>query len=604
MWMCVTKAVKAASMLSLRSKSQFSLRSKSQLSSLNNILLRGAVFFPLALGSHLLYAQVSGEAATPIVNESEAKEIAPVEKPKRAEPKFNIWEFDVHGVNLIAPETIESVLTPYVGPEKGFSVVEQAARALEKLYRDSGFPVVVVDIPEQDVVGGKVKLNVTEGVISGVKVTGSDYFLLSDIKARVPSVKEGSALYIPKLQQELNSLNSLSSDLRVVPVLKEGETPGSVNIELKVKDQLPLHGEIEYNNYASANTTATRLSASVGYENLWNKFHNFSLQMQITPEDLEEIKVVSGTYVLPVEKGASRLALYGVYSKSLINTVTEINGIRIFGDSKIGGLRYVKPINYSANFQHVLTLGLDYKDVMELVTVKNKENTDASPSLDSSQQIATPIRYVLWAAEYKATWRAAESSTQLGGGLYFGVRDLFNKQEEFSDKRFGAEPNFFYWKAFAQRNTNLPADFSLVNKLKMQISERPLISNEQISIGGVSTVRGYFESQNLGDRGVVSSIELFTPTLLKARKSFSDLKLFTFLEGGAVEIINPLPDQKNSFDLASAGLGLTFSSFKDITAELSWAYPLRDACGGLCGKSTSDVEKGETHTSFNLTYKY
>ena len=108
----------------------------------------------------------------------------------------------------------------------------------------------------------------------------------------------------------------------------------------------------------------------------------------------------------------------------------------------------------------------------------------------------------------------------------------------------------------------------------------------------------------MGDRGVVTSVELFGPTLLKSRKAISNIKLFTFVEGGVVEVIKPLPDQKNNFELASAGVGVQFSSYEDFKADLSWAYLLKDACGDVCGKSVSDVDKGDTHTSFNLTYKY
>jgi hemolysin activation/secretion protein len=419
---------------------------------------------------------------------------------------------------------------------------------------------------------------------------------LSDIKERVPSLKEGGPLYIPKLQQELNSLNSLSSDLRVVPVLKEGEQPGTVNVELKVKDQLPLHGEIEYNNYASANTSATRLSASAGYENLWNKFHNFSLMMQVTPEDLNEIRVLVGTYILPVEEGASRLALYGVYSDSKIGNIAVVNGIRVEGHSQVAGLRYVKPMNYSADFQHVLTLGFDYKDGL----------TETFKLDDSGEvfNLNTPLSFLVWTAEYKATWRQPEHTMQLGGGVYFGLSNLINKSEEFSNSRYGAEPNFIYWKAFAQRNTNLPADFVLINKFKLQYTEAPLVSNEQMSIGGMTSVRGYFESQNMGDRGAITSVELYTPKLLKDSKTLADLKLFAFLEGGVVEVLKPLPEQKNNFDLASVGIGMEFSIYKNIKAELSLAFPLKDSCVGTCGDAVSDIEKGESHTAFDLSYKY
>lgn len=551
-------------------------------------LFRCSVFIMFMVVSTICGAAAADESGN-------AAESSQVQSPKKNEPKFNIWEFEVHGTKVIQPEFIENTLSPFLGQDKTFSVVEQAAHAIEKLYRDTGYPVVVVDIPEQDVVGGKVRLNVIEGTVSKVKVSGSHYFLLSDIKQRTPSLSEGGSLYIPDLQQDLNKVNALSSDLRVTPVLKEGETPGTVDVELKVKDKLPLHGEIEYNNYASANTSSTRLSASASYDNLWSKYHSLSLQMQITPEATDEIRVLSTTYVMPVGEGLSRLAFYGVKSDSKINALTSTaSGLQIRGNSKIFGLRYVKPMT-NVSFQHVVTLGFDYKDVMEEVTfTDNAEN----------KGLLTPMTLALWTAEYKATWRKPDAVTQLGGGVYIGLRDVVNNADEFADKRFKGEPNFLYWKAGLQRNTNLPADFSLSNKIKLQYSEVPLISNEQISIGGSSTVRGYFESQNLGDRGIQTSIELYTPKIFENLKRVSDIKFLTFVEGAAVEVLQPLKDQKNSFTLASAGIGLRFNSFKDINAELDLAFPLKDACAGVCGQSESDVEKGESHTTFNLTYKY
>ena len=552
---------------------------------------------PLIAASMYLQAAnvVEPAAASTNANQTEAAEVLG-EKPKRKAPTFSIWEYEVHGVNVFDAETIENSLGQYLGQEKTLATVESAAHELEKLYRDSGYPVVVVDIPEQDVVGGKVKLLVTEGVVSNVKVAGSDYFLLSDIRARVPSIQVGSPLYIPKLQQELNSLNSLSSDLRVVPVLKQGDEPGSVGIELKVKDQLPMHGEIEYNNYASANTSPTRLSASIGYDNLWSKFHSFSLMMMVTPEAMEEIRVLSGTYVLPIEDGASRLAFYGVSSNSEINALTSTSsGLQIRGNSTIAGVRYVKPMNYSAEFQHVLTLGFDFKDVMEEI---------AFPDDPKAKGLLTPMSFGLWTAEYKATWRKPEATTRVGAGVYFGLRDVFNSDQEFNDKRFGGKPNFMYWKASYQRDTQLPADFSLVNKIKLQISDAPLISNEQLSIGGNATVRGYFESQNLGDRGVISSIEAYTPALFPSVKAISDFKILTFLEGAAVEVLQPLKDQEKNFVLASAGLGMQLTAWNDVRAELDWAFPLRDACSTSCGNSVGDVEQGNALTTFKITYKY
>lgn len=521
-------------------------------------------------------------------------------------PAFNVWEYEVRGVSVVEPEKIEAAVEPFLGPDKDFSTVEAAAKAIEKLYRDSGYPVVTVDIPEQDVLEGRVVILVVEGHVGNVKVVDSDYFLLSDIKKRIPSTTSGQVLNAEKLQRELDQVNSLSADLRVVPLLKQGEKPGEVDIELKVKDTMPVHGEIEYNNYASAQTSDTRLSASIGYDNLWQKYHSLSLQMMVTPDNMGEIEVVSATYVLPVEKGASRLAFYAVASSSEIDAFTATDsGLLVRGDSNIYGVRYVKPINENAEFQHAITLGMDYKDVLEEVLFTDDEEKEG---------LLTPLDYGLVAAEYKATWRKKNYTTQAGGGVYFGVRSALNETSEFADKRYRAESNFIYWKASVQNSLRLPADFTLVSKLRFQFTDAPLISNEQLSIGGNNSVRGYFESQKMGDRGTSAGLELFTPVLLGSIKKLSHFTLSTFVEGAAVETLVPLPGEgesaadvigtSESATLYSAGVGAAFSLFNDLSVKVDLAYPLKDSCNETCGENVGDVEQGDALTTFNVTYKY
>ncbi|WP_312030655.1 ShlB/FhaC/HecB family hemolysin secretion/activation protein [Methylosinus sp. H3A] len=44
-----------------------------------------------------------------------------------------------------------------------------------------------------------------------------------------------------------------------------------------------------------------------------------------------------------------------------------------------------------------------------------------------------------------------------------------------------------------------------------RIADGPLASSEQISVGGLDTVRGYLESEVLGDTGAAGTVELRQP---------------------------------------------------------------------------------------------
>jgi hemolysin activation/secretion protein len=56
-----------------------------------------------------------------------------------------------------------------------------------------------------------------------------------------------------QVEREIVALNQWL-DRRVTPTLRGGVEPGTVDVDLKVKDILPLHGSVELNNrYSQVN---------------------------------------------------------------------------------------------------------------------------------------------------------------------------------------------------------------------------------------------------------------------------------------------------------------------------------------------------------------
>jgi len=68
---------------------------------------------------------------------------------------------------------------------------KQAADALEKAYKDAGYSAVFVDIPEQQVADGLVRLKVTEGKLESVHVRGERYYSRRQILAALPALEQG-----------------------------------------------------------------------------------------------------------------------------------------------------------------------------------------------------------------------------------------------------------------------------------------------------------------------------------------------------------------------------------------------------------------------------
>ena len=235
------------------------------------------------------------EIATPVVNQEVHTQVA--EKNSELSEKnndkdtnyFDILEFQVEGNTKLSNLQIETAVYPQMGDKKTIADVEKAREALEKAYHSAGYLTVLVDIPEQDVDKKTVKLHVTEGKVGHLRVKDARYFTLGRIKELAPSVQEGEVPHFPTVQADIARLNR-TSDKRVTPVMKAGKVFGTVDVDLKVEDSLPVHASLELNDKYSQDTTRLRLSGMVRYDNLWQREHSLSLNL-LTSLPLQKIQV-------------------------------------------------------------------------------------------------------------------------------------------------------------------------------------------------------------------------------------------------------------------------------------------------------------------------
>lgn len=155
---------------------------------------------------------------------------------------FAIKEFVVEGSTLLPQDKINEIVGKYKGPGKQMADLEQARAELEKAYQGLGFPTVLVTIPEQTIEEGTVRMLVTEGRLLEIRVSGNQYYPRYQILEKLPSLRSGNLIEEKVLVKELDAVN-VNPDLKVTPVLKVSSEPGMVDLELKVKDRLPLRRE-------------------------------------------------------------------------------------------------------------------------------------------------------------------------------------------------------------------------------------------------------------------------------------------------------------------------------------------------------------------------
>ena len=467
------------------------------------------------------------------------------------------------GNHVLDERSIDRAIYPFLGDGRDISVVKQAAESLEKAYKDAGYGTVFVDIPEQKVDEGVVRLKVTEGRLESVRIRGARYYSEGQIMAAVPELEPGRTPHLPTLQQELAAINNRSADRSVTPVLKAGSQPGTVDVDLAVKDDLPLHGSLEYDNRHTADTTPNRAIAALSYDNLWQRQDSISAQYQTAPAHPDEAEVLSASYLGHIGDGLANLSYIHTTSN-----VLALGTLGVLGKGSIYGLHWLVPLGSSTDGSQSLNAGVDYKDVLTQVL------PDASGGVGNTAAVTAPVHYLNWSLVYSHDWRRPRFTFAMYGGLNFGIRSFINSPDQFENARYNGNSGYFYVRAGGSASQVLPWNFGALERISGQWSNDPLVNNEQFSLGGADTIRGDLEAETLGDSGAAASFELHSPPLGSwAGRLLSPLYAFAFVDVGVATLVDPLPAQDGSVHLWSNGFGVRLDSVFGVAGSVDYAIP-------------------------------
>jgi len=490
-----------------------------------------------------------------------------------AEPAFDILEFVVEGDTLLGAATIERTVYPFLGPGRRAADAEGARRALQQAYQDAGYLSVSVLLPPQRVDGGEVRLQVQQAPVERLKVTGAEHFLPSRIREGLPSLAPGSVPLFGEVQQELALMAAAAPDRQITPLLAAGTRPGTLDVELKVEDQRPVHGAVELNSKQAQNTERGRLEAAVSHDNLFQRHHSLAANWLVAPSDPKQANILSLLYSLPLGGPGDRLSLAYTFSDS--DTPTPLGGLTVSrGDT--WRLRWRDSLAAPDGVRHALIWGLTRRNLQD-------RNVDVAGFSTESPSLVYPTLHLDYELTITGTRQGRESRLNAGlvaslPGLSSRSVDCFGTQlDQFRCKRAASSGRFQVVSLTAGHREPLAqgADGWLLElQAQGQFSDSPLPSSEQVVFGGTDSVRGYFEGEQAGDIGVALRAELWAPRW-NPREGLS-LRLLGFVDRAGLRRLYALPGEDATVALGSSGFGLRLDTRSGLSAALDWAYLLQD----------------------------
>jgi hemolysin activation/secretion protein len=496
--------------------------------------------------------------------------------------QVDISEYIVRGNTVLDARTIEKTVTPFLGPKRTLKDVEGARDALLAAYNAKGYQSVYVDLPEQQVAGGIVFLVVNETKIGRVRVVGAEYNSPMEVRNQVPALREGAVPDFNQAQAELTALNR-SPKRQVMPLVKQGAIPGTMDVDLKVDDSSPWRGSVGLNNDYSADTRHLRATATIGNDNLFQMGHSASLTFFGTPQDFSETRVWSGSYTAPLRGTDWSLEADGYISNSNVATV---GGTNVLGKGHSIGLKATYTVPNTGVWWHTFSAGIDFKDNEQALSLNGAGDT-------------VPLKYAPITLAYAGFVQNERSSYGLNMSVISGTRSILgygDNRDVFDNNRVDALPSFIVFKADTNGTYNFENNMQAGFRLSGQLTDSPLVSGEQIAGGGLTSVRGYMSAEATGDFGLVGSIELRTKPLEYLKSAhIESWRAYTFLDAARLGLRDPLAEQESSYSLASVGIGTSFNVTQQATGRLDLGYPL------LAGPRTG---RHDLMLNFSLTASY
>jgi hemolysin activation/secretion protein len=473
-------------------------------------------------------------------------------------PRFDIHRFEVTGNTLLPAEDMGRVVAPYIGANKDFGDIRQAAEALESAFRKRGYGVVQVGVPQQEVMGGAVRLNVVEPRVGKVTIDGNSSFDTANIRASLPAVMEGE---IPNTDDIARNLQLAAENpaKQTTLLLRAGASEDIVDVGVQVVDDKPWKAFVSLDNTGTGATGYYRAGLGYQHANLFDRDHQLTAQVVTSPTYVSKVAIYGAGYRIPFYGRHGSLDFTAGYSN--VNSGTVSGLFTVAGSGTIAGAHWNYYPAKWGDVEQKLSLGLDYRAFSNQV-------------LFQGQGIVPDITVRPASATYYGVLRGAESEFTFNAGLtanLSGGND--GTMADFQRSRAAATSHYALLRYGFTYLRQLAGGWQARGLFNGQYTGNALVSGEQFGLGGADSVRGYMLREVVNDRGYSGQLELYTPELA-ARLGLADsykARLLAFYDFGTVKRNHALPGEALGDSIGSVGVGARVGYGKALSLRLDIA---------------------------------
>ncbi|MCA9394609.1 MAG: ShlB/FhaC/HecB family hemolysin secretion/activation protein [Candidatus Omnitrophica bacterium] len=466
---------------------------------------------------------------------------SPAARPAAA-ARFRLRGVRATPSRILSDDDIDGVVGRYIGREVTLADLNRMVDAINDLYRQKRALTARAILPPQEIADGVVQIELIEGRLGTLTVTGNRTTREGFIRGQV-RLREGEPVDLSRLEQDLLRFNAVY-DARIRALLKPGREFGTTDFTLTVVEPNRFEGTIYSDNTGRDETGKERGGFTVAANSVLGRRDRLSLG-GVFADGTQGFNV---SYDLPVGRRGTRVRIS--FDRSDVDVEDgALAALNIEGDSEVLAFVVTHPFLVRKACQLSAFTGYNVKS--------------SGTRVSGVEILTTEVRSAILGVNYlhydaRGYWYAQSVLTQ-GFDKFGGDREFLKSNSEFSRIHF------------------LSGRVYVLLRTSLQFSDEPFLpSSEQFQMGGLTTVRGYREGILIGDAGYYVNAELHFPIRFTLNnKDFFRNRLNGFLfadQGGTIAV----KDNDDDNTLVSAGAGFNVRINKYLNGRFVAGFPVKD----------------------------
>lgn len=453
------------------------------------------------------------------------------------------------GAAALAPAAYASTLQRFEGRTLSGRDLEDLVTAIAQVARDRGYGLASAWIPEQAVADGVLRAEIDEGRIDEVRVSGEG---ADAVRPYLEPLAAGAPVRTSDLERSL----LLAGDMPGVAVGKPRlERIGGRAVLLVRTSRDAVRGRAYVDNRGTSTVGPVRAHLSVDFNGLLGAGDRLTIGGVFTPLDLKEFQLARIAYARTLGTGGTQIGASAYAARSRpggILSDRDFEGVSLEGSV---GVEHPFVRTRNASFWGELDF-----------TVRDSEQSRDDVEVRRD-------RLAILSAGVTAAGKLAGGTGRLRLTASRGL-DILDATGETDPLRSRSDGSAIFSKlsAWADYDRPLGGPFSLQLQAEGQIASRPLLSSEEMGLGGRYFLRGYDYREFSGDKGIAGSVELRFD-LPKLGAPSRSAQLYGYADAGTVGNYEGGP---GGGTLASAGGGVRAFLGRSLDASLEVGVPLRE----------------------------